>query len=648
MIKKNKIPLFLTLFLLLFNLPLISKTIDESSQVRDLISLLDYIASDYHNAVDDEKIISKDEFNEISEFAEKVNILFDEISVKYKITNSQSYKINIFELNDLIKNLKDKELIFAKANKIKTNILKLNLISISPNHKPNIVLGAKIYKANCENCHGTKADGNGLITNLKPKPTNLTNDTIMNKVSTFQIFNTVRLGIAGTSMVAIDRLTDQEVWDVAYYSNSIRHKNKLKIPSDSILKIYNNIINKVSVADVSSLSDIELIKLLKLENGNIELQLNVLRAFNPASQKEHSISKAIIYLDNVLKLYNEKDYHQAGDKALATYLDCVEPVEKQLQSLNPKLKKDIEAEMFQIRNDIKNKVSFTDLKQSISKVNKLIIEASELLDNKEYSFWFAFLMAASIILREGLEAILIIITILGVLKSLKAKRAIKWVHFGWVSALLVGVISMFYINLLVSLGSENRELIEGLGSALAVVLLIYIGFWLHSKTEAKKWKEFVENRIVKLLNASNMIGLFAIAFIVVFREAFESAIFLSTINIEASQTSNFGIYYGAISSLFVVFLFAWIVLKTSSRLPIVKLFKYSAIVMSAFSLVLTGKCIYSLQEIGYANITKLPFDFEIPLLGIYSNFESFLAQFVVFAIIIALWNYNNKKTIQAV
>jgi high-affinity iron transporter len=647
MTNKIKKYLLLNFLIILLSIPVLSQKIDESTQIRNLISLLDYIASDYHNAVENGKIINNNEYKEITEFAEKVDLLFVQSSVRYNISNSRDFKIKIQELNLLIKNKKNKELIFQKANLIKTQIIKLNLISISPNHKPNIVLGAKIFKANCENCHGNKADGNGINSaNLTPKPTNLTNDTIMQKVSAFQIFNTVRLGIAGTSMVAVDRLTDQEVWDVAYYVNSIRHKDKINISNDSIVLIYSQLVKYLSVSNISSLSDIEMIKLLKPENGNLETQLHVLRSFNPSSQKENTIIKTSVYLDDILELYKANNYQKASEIALSAYLECVEPAEKQLNAIDPKLKKNIESLMFQLRADIKNKVPLANLEQNIKKLNKLIYEASSLLSNKEYSFWFAFLMAASIILREGLEAILIIITILGVLKSLKAKDAIKWVHFGWISALIVGIISMFYINLLVSLGTESRELIEGVGSALAVILLLYIGFWLHSKTEAQRWKEFVESKIIRLLNSSNMIGLFTIAFIVVFREAFESAIFLSTINIEASQTSNFGIYYGALSSLAVVFVFAWIVLKTSSKLPIVKLFKYSAVIMSAFSLVLTGKCIFSLQEIGYAGVTKLPFDFEIPLLGFYSNLESFIAQLVVLTIIISLWNYNNKRTIK--
>ena len=91
-----------------------------------------------------------------------------------------------------------------------------------------------------------------------------------------------------------------------------------------------------------------------------------------------------------------------------------------------------------------------------------------LQSEQTYSFWFSFLIAASILLREGLEALLIIITILSLLQSLQAKKAIRWVHGGWITALVIGAASWFFTGWLISLGSQNREIIEGIGSIVEV------------------------------------------------------------------------------------------------------------------------------------------------------------------------------------
>ena len=282
------------------------------------------------------------------------------------------------------------------------------------------------------------------------------------------------------------------------------------------------------------------------------------------------------------------------------------------------------------------------IQNDVAKAQTLISDANFAMQNKNYSFGFAFILAASIILREGIEAFLIIITILGVLKSINENKAVKWVHGGWIAALIVGIVSMFFVSLIVSFNAQSRELMEGFGSLFAVILLLYVGFWLHSKTEAKKWKEFVEHKIMKLVNNNNMIGLAVISFVVVFREAFESAIFLSAIELQIDQSAKSGVYLGAISSLILVLLLAWIALKFAVKLPIMKLFKYSAVTIVFLSIVLAGKGIQAFQESGYVSITQIPIKLNLPLIGFYPTMETTIAQLFVLVFTLVLWKFNNK------
>ena len=97
-------------------------------------------------------------------------------------------------------------------------------------------------------------------------------------------------------------------------------------------------------------------------------------------------------------------------------------------------------------------------------------QSPALLAEETHSFWFSFWMASGILLREGLEAVLIIIIILTALQSLKAKDAIKWVHFGWLTAVAIGVASWFLTGWLISFGAKNREIMEGFGSVIAVFI----------------------------------------------------------------------------------------------------------------------------------------------------------------------------------
>src|SRR5690606_14090749 len=162
----------------------------------------------------------------------------------------------------------------------------------------------------------------------------------------------------------------------------------------------------------------------------------------------------------------------------------------------------IEKAMLAYRNALKGNDESL-VRSTYSDVNELIIKAQGARDNNSYSFGFTFWAALSILLREALEALLIIIVILSILRPLKIKKAIKFLHFGWIAALVIGVISWLFVDQLVKISGSSREMMEGVGSLIAVFVLIYMGTWLHSKSEVKKWKEFIEVKINKISKSGN-------------------------------------------------------------------------------------------------------------------------------------------------
>lgn len=634
----------LFVFLSIIGLDTIIAGDDNSAKdVRTFISLIDYIGSDYNNAVKEGEVINVNEYTEMNEFITKAIDLFNKADLKTNPGERVAISAELEKLKYLIESKYSQEEVFNSAAKIKSAILKLNLIEVSPASWPDILNGENIFQANCVSCHGEKGNGEGIAGKLlNPKPANFLNDTLMNNLSPFQIYNTIRLGISGTAMVPLNQLSDKEVWDAAFYVSSLRYKNKYKISEDSLGKLFAKAISKTSLEEISTLPDKLL--LTKIEEKD-KLYLAALRLHNAQPDKTLSLNIAAAYLTDVINYYQKNEYDKASGKALYAYLEGIEPFEQQLQSINSELKDELEAAMYQLRVDIENHKALEIIKDDVAKAQSLISDANTALQNNNYTFGFAFIFAASIILREGIEAFLIIITILGVLKSIKADQAIKWVHGGWIFAFILGVLSMFFVSLIVSINAQSRELMEGAGSLFAVIVLLYVGFWLHSKTEAKKWKEFIEHKITKLVNSKNMFGLAVISFVVVFREAFESVIFLSAIELQIGEASKSGIYIGAISSLVLVLLLAWAALKFAVKLPVMKLFKYSAVTIVLLSIVLAGKGIQAFQESGYISITQIPIKLKLPLIGFYPTVETTVAQLFVLLLTIVLWNFQ-KLTLQ--
>src|SRR5699024_470866 len=181
--------------------------------------------------------------------------------------------------------------------------------------------------------------------------------------------------------------------------------------------------------------------------------------------------------------------------------------------------------------------------------------------------------------REGLEAFLIIMIILSVLRSMEAGHAVKYVHGGWIAALLLGIVGWFVIQSLIGFSSLQRELMEAIGAGIAVVMLLYIGFWMHSKTHVAQWTRFIKERVHGLLSGQRIWGLALLSFIVVFREAFESIIFLSSISLK-SAGSNTGIFSALVAVAVIITALGYVFNRVSRNIPVRQLFRYSSLMLA--------------------------------------------------------------------
>ncbi|HEY5370666.1 MAG TPA: FTR1 family protein [Hanamia sp.] len=569
--------------------------------------------------------------------------LFDSVSTEVTIINKDSIKKRLSQLLTSIKQKKDKQLVSLNAQQIKKQLLALQLVDLSPQQYPDITEGRKLYNISCQSCHGAGGAGNGpLSASFTPPPVSFLKDSLMQFIPPMQVFNTARLGVKGTGMRAFDELSDKQLWEIAFFIKSLPFQNKASGNSDSLEKLYDQLQPGISLSDISQLSDMELQE--RLGNDKSGLALAAIRLHRPSNNENNSLRTTLSYLDAALAFYKNNRVADAEQKAIYGYLEGIEPVEQQLIAIDASIVPELERKMNAVRSAIKSNQPVTEVAQKIDDAKVSVNKAMVLMGGQTYSFWFSFLIAASILLREGLEAMLIIITILGLLKSLKASDAMKWVHFGWVTAVAIGIASWFLTGWLISFGAQYREAMEAIGSLSAVIILVYVGFWLHNKTEAKKWKQFVEVRITKMIDNKKMIGLAFISFIVVFREAFESVLFLSSLQLQVDEGSKNGIWMGALSAILVVVLLSKLLLQFSVRIPIQKLFKYSSFVILILAVVLAGQGVHAFQEGGWLSVTSIPINFHSNVLGIYPTLQMYMAQLIILLISISIL-YLRKLTV---
>ncbi|HCQ16408.1 MAG TPA: iron permease [Cryomorphaceae bacterium] len=610
----------------------------KSEQARMMVHLLDYIAVDYSMAVQNGQIISQAEFQEMNEFAATIIELGEK--------TPPSIQSDLILLQRLVQDKASIDKVSSVSNNIKQEIISYYKLEIAPKRWPSLASGQKLFALHCQSCHGAQGKGDGpLSQGLEPAPTNFHDPEKANGLSPFQAYNTIRLGVENTGMRAFNELNDDEVWDLAFYVMSLPHQGKDVDPA----LVKNNIKGELNLEMLASLNNKELADKLELDPAYPSI-IPSLRLY-PSELAEESEGD---YLDKAKRLirssaaaYSYGRHEEARTLALTAYLEGVEPVEVQLRANDASFVAPLEGQLAEMRSAIEGKEAVETIKTLADNNIKLLTEAQVILSERSFSGWIAFLLSSSIILREGLEAFLVIITILGIIRALKLKNAASWVHAGWVTAIFSGFLLWLIADRFFTFSGAQREIMEGAIALFAVGVLLYVGFWMHSKSEAGKWQAYVKNKIQGLAKKENMLGLALLSFLVVFREAFESVLFLSALSLEIGESHQMAFGGGIIFAFLALFVISVLLLKYSRKLPITKLFRYSSMIISFLAVVLVGKGIHAIQEAGTISISTMPVNLRLDWIGLYPTWETFLAQMAILILIVFLWNIGNKSQAKA-
>ncbi len=617
-------------------------TESNESTPRFAIHLLDYLAHDYSGAVEHGKIISKGEYSEQKEF---VNKIYDLAGTLPEIKNDKAIYAKIIKLKSMIEGKAEATDVAIQARDIQKDLITITKITLSPTDQPSITNGKILFQQNCISCHGQNGFGDGEGgKGMDPAPANFHEPERMSAISAFHNYNTIRLGVPGTGMPSWSQFSDKEVWDLSFYLMAIRHYDLVKPEAAPNLNTEN-----ITLVDLASLSDNELkAKMNEKNDDDKSIALALLRTKNNNTTGGDYIGKAKKYLDDSLAAYKNNAKEDAKRLAIQAYLEGIEPVEPLIKANNPDLVIRVEAEMAKIRQIISDPTGTVDLLSvQIANANQVFDEVKETIKARELTFGVAFSGAFAIILREGFEAVLIILTLLSVIKAFGNKRAAMWVHAGWVSALGLGFVAWFLSGALMQMSGASREILEAATSTLAVIILLYVGFWLHRQTEIGRWKKFIHEKVQGAIDNKNLWTLTSISFISVFREAFETVLFIRALWFQTNQDGKNAISLGLVAALGLIFAFSVIALRYSKKIPIRELFKISSILTSILAFILAGKAVRSLQEAGLLDVSYIPWNIRFDTIGLFPTWQSISAQVITFAIAVFLINLTGGKVTTA-
>ena len=605
---------------------------DSNASPELVVHLLDYLAKDYGGAVQGGKVVSKSEYAEQIEFAE---IVGKNSAKSPQLSANIEFVAEVKTLQSLISSKADPAKVEQLARKLQQSAIVLAGINIAPKGIPNLENGQRLFQTACISCHGNSGFGDGLAgVALDPKPANFHDPDLIRASAPFKFFNTIRLGVPGTGMMAFPQLTDGEVWDLAFYLKSLPFREKNDSSVQPAL---------VTLAEAASLTDEELEKKLGGDPKTAAASVAALRAVGAPPSNEDPLTIAQNLLNESVAAVKTGDYSKANELSLRAYLEGIEPLEPKIKANLPGYVEEIEGLMSRYRAGLDARANVSQMESLKLEIFAKLGEIKKLFAQSKMSPGVAFGAAFSIFLREGFEAVLIIVILISILRAMKQEEAIKWVHVGWATAVAVGIGAWFASGLLLSMSGLSRELLEGGISLLAVLVLIYVGFWLHRYSEMKKWRAFLETKLKAGLTKGSYVGLAVVAFMAVFREAFEVVLFLRAIWIDLDPSGQTVAGFGVLSSLLILIVLSYLAVKQSRKLPLTRLFQICSWTMMILAVILIGKGLHSLQEAGYVGVKASPIPFRFDLLGIYPSLQTLTAQVALVALFAVLL-LNEKRS----
>jgi len=374
------------------------------------------------------------------------------------------------------------------------------------------------------------------------------------------------------------------------------------------------------------------------------------------------VKKMEVHLNNAYDLYTQGKSKEAYDEVNVAYFRFYESkgMEKiTMGYLSGARKTTVENAFYEYRRNV-----YSDKDNEMVKAHKdkliamLYHDAAELdgtLDESgsesantaQSAVVATFISCFVLVLREGLEAILVIAAIIAYLVKTGKKKYIMSVYVGALGGILVSILLAFLFGAVAGAQSGiAQEVFEGIGMFVAVIVLFYVSNWMLSKSETEAWERYIHKKVEASVSTGNKWVLIFAAFIAVAREGAELILFFQGVPVHGTSGRNAMILAIVLSAIVLIAVFLVFRFLTV-RLPLKPFFLVTSILMYAMCFSFTGKGVSELQAAGVVNKTVIPWmGFEMDFLGIYATYESLIPQIIVLAVIITMSVVYAKKNKQ--
>ena len=556
----------------------------QENQAKRLASIVGVAAEEYTKAIDAQgKLISKDEFDETYGF------LTDAKQVATRLNGYDAAKSRAI-LDTMIAAVAAKRPpaeVKALHQRFASSLGTAGAMDL-PTSPLDAVEGESVYVKSCASCHGMKGAGDGpAARTLTPPPPAIGIQSLTPELTPTLAYNVISVGVRGTAMAGFaSTLTPQQRWNVINYIYSLRGER---------------------------------------------LNLPAARADATAVRGDTASPVILALLDSALDFARNGKAAEAGDRAFDAYI-AFEPLETSARAKKPGLVSTMERHFADFkgavrRNDI---VSAKNSRDAIADGLPSVVDLGQQVPSGS---WEAFLQSFLIILREGFEAILVIGAVVALLIKTGHRERLRSIWIGIALGLVASAATAVAMKTLLAAMPASREIVEATSMLIAVVVLFSVSYWLISKVEAAKWQTFIREKVNSALEHGGGKALALVAFLAVYREGAETALFYQALFNEGPNVGG-SIALGILVGFVVLAVIFTLFYRYGVRIPMRPFFTVTSILLYYMAFVFMGKGIRELQEGNIMPITVIPGGPHIDAMGIYPSVETLTAQGILIVLLL--------------
>ena len=602
---------------------------DVAAAARRVAATVQLAAEEYRLGVSGGRVIALAEVNEAGLFLSEARRNLDRIPepassrARAAIDRLDSLVAHVAEPDSVARNAAD--LVAALGDE-----LHLVLDEIPPS-VPSLPRGREVYQATCASCHGASGRGDGpQAAALTPRPANLADPDSLRGSSPLDFYRRITVGTAGTAMPPYEHaLSAEDRWAVALYASVLR----LPRPGGDVPAALRSFPTSARMSDSAVLA--------ALGPGADRARLAAVRTFEP----EAGPFAAAVFSEVRRQLDSAYDLARAGraQDARTTAMDAYvtfEQVERELRVKDPALTAEIEAAFTALRTRPGGSATPEELAGIRQRLARSLERAERTIaDRLPASDIFA--QSFVILVREGLEAILVIGALMAFLVRSGNEHRRRDIHLGVGAAVVMSLLTAAGLETVLVLSPSHQEGLEGGVMLVATATLFYVSYWLLSMMEVSAWNRFVRGKMEAALTRGSALALASVAFLAVYREGFETVLFYQALAASggpgAGTWAPLGAGIGAGGAVLAVVYVA--IHRFGVRLPLKPLFAVTGALLYYMAFVFAGKGIAELQEGGAVSLTPLEWAPRVPMMGVYPTVESLAAQgvLVVLALLALIW-----------